>query len=210
MGTEHQPRPTRIENPESLEQKNAEKELLFNKMYQEALARPGNLIEFGGDYTKQEFLKHIVETQDVILHGSNNQDISEFEPRQAFDSSKKSGNRTGVYGTRDEVLPMFYAIKDGKKFRGNVVSGYTGIHDENDNLIRKEYEFKVESETLAASPWSEGMVYILPKSSFEQGTDDNGNSTDEWMSELPVRPIAKLKVKPDEFPYFNEIKTIEK
>jgi len=212
MGIENRPKFNPMENPESPEkpeQERREKEIFFDKIYQEALIRPGNMIEFEGDYTKREFLEYIVKNHDVILHGSNNQGILELEPRQANDTKKISGNRIGVYGTQDEVLPMFHAIKDDKKFHGVAIAGYRSIRNKKGDVIKKEYNFEIGPEMTIAQPWSDGIVYVLPKNSFEQGTDNSGKLVNEWMSKTPVRPIAKLKIEPGEFPYINNIKTIE-
>ena len=200
---------TMEETLEIKEDNEAEKKLLFDKIYQEALAKEGNIIEFEGPYSKKEFLDYVVKNYDVVLHGSNNKDIGEFEPRQANCASKKFGNMIGVYATEDDVLPMFYAIKDTEKFQGTAQSGYSRAHNEDGGVIDKKYEFKISPHLLEVQPWSDGIVYILPKNSFEQGTDDDGNAIDEWMSKTPVKPIAKLNLAPEEFPYFNDIKAIE-
>ena len=81
---------TMEETLEIKEDNEAEKKLLFDKIYQEALAKEGNIIEFEGPYSKKEFLDYVVKNYDVVLHGSNNKDIGEFEPRQANCASKNS------------------------------------------------------------------------------------------------------------------------
>lgn len=199
-----------IINPDNPEQKNAlaEKERAFDEAFQQAVLSPDGLIELDSRFSKQEFLKYIVEKHAVILHGSNNQSISEFTPRQANDSGKTSGNQVAVYGTRDEVLPMFYAIQDRASFRGRVISGYGTVQDA-EGTSTKEYIFEIEPEMLEAEPWSDGAVYILPNNTFEQVTDDNGKPVDEWASTSPVRPLAVMLIKPNEFPYIDSIKAIE-
>lgn len=190
------------------EDSETEKKLLFDKMYQDALQKEDSFIEFEGPYSKKEFLDYVVKNYNVVLHGSNKKNINEFEPRQANCQSKKFGNQIGVYATEDDVLPMFYAIQDSEKFQGMAASGYSSETDEN-RVTEKKYLFEIDANLIAIKPWSEGVVYILPKDSFEQGTDDDGKLIDEWMSKAPVKPNAKLKLEPEEFPYLNDIKTIE-
>ncbi|MSU60568.1 MAG: hypothetical protein EXS52_01480 [Candidatus Staskawiczbacteria bacterium] len=189
------------------EDNETEKKLFFDRIYKEALTKEGNFIEFEGYYSKKEFLDYVVRNYNVILHGSNKKDIEELGPRQANCKSKKFGNMIGVYATEDDVLPMFYAIQDTEKFQGVAISGYSQTTRE-DGTTGKKYEFKVNSYVAKLKPWSEGVIYILPKDSFEQGTDDEGKLIDEWMSKTAVRPVAKLTLKPEEFPYINNIETI--
>lgn len=183
-----------------------EKEELFEQMYEAAL-KQGGLVAYQASYPKHEFLAFLVREKGVLLHGSNNQDITELEPRQANCQSKKFGNMNGVYAVEDEILPIFYAIKDRERFVGPAISGVTRTQDKTG--IHKHYSFEVPSSTLKEAPWSNGTIYILPRDSFERGVDDNGNDSDEWMSSEPVVPLAKLEVGPQDFPYLNEIKPIK-
>src|SRR3989344_3476516 len=189
------------EGVETQENNEKERQVLFDRKYQEALTREDNFVEFEGPYSKKEFLDYVVENYNVVLHGSNRKDIIKLEPRQANCKSKKFGNMLGVYATEDDVLPMFYAIKDSEKFQGVAISGYQNTTSESGEAIDKKYEFKIDFDVAKLKPWSEGVIYILPKDSFEQGTDDSGKLIDEWMSSKSVRPVAKLKLSPEEFPY---------
>ena len=67
------------------------------------------------DYTlsapKWQFLCYLCEAKDVLLHGSGNPDIQEFEPRQSNDT-QEFGNRQAVYAASDGIWPIFFAITD--------------------------------------------------------------------------------------------------
>ncbi len=162
--------------------------------------------EFTEEYPKHDFLKWAVEEKNVLLHGSNNDNISHLEPRLANCTSKEFGNKEGVYATEDEILPMFYSIKDREKFKGVARSGTTTRYD--NGQINKEYSFAVTAQTLKNTPWSTGVVYLLPRDTFIQGTNDNGDLIDEWMSEQSIKPLAKLVVSPSDFPYLDKIQPI--
>jgi hypothetical protein len=192
-----------VENPNEQILK-AERLAAFNATYQKALARPGDFIEYTLPYPKHEFLDFLVATKDVVLHGSSHSNISELKPQLANCKSKKFGNLNGVYATRDSVLPIFYAIRDRKKMKGRTESGYS------EQEGRKTYNFAVNSQSVLDShPWSDGVVYILPKKAFEQGTNNEGYPIDEFISRVPVTPIAKLRVTPEDFDYLNQVRIKE-
>jgi hypothetical protein len=50
------------------------------------------------------------------------------------------------------------------------------------------------------------MIYLLPKDSFEQLVDDVGNKLEEWISYVPVRPLARIEVSPRDFPFINSVR----
>jgi hypothetical protein len=194
----------RPDQPQDYEAQEIEKKRLFEELYAEAIAQgPDDFLELRGPFSKQEFLDFVVREKGALLHGSNHQSIDEFEPRQANDAAKEFGNRAGVYAVEDPVLPIFYAIKDQKRFDGRAVSGYERVD------TNKKYDFAVSREMLEEKPWSDGAVYILPRETFEQGSDDDDELIDEWISQAPVRPIAKIKVAPEDFEYLDSIQPLD-
>lgn len=185
----------------------SERNKLFEDIYQEAIAKDGGFIDYQNPYPKHEFLDFLVREKGVVIHGSN-WDAEELEPRQANCRSKKFGNLEAVYATQNAILPIFYAIKDKEKFRGVAQSGF-GEEMNDSGEVSKGYKFAVDSHMLQLKPWSRGIIYILPRDSFEQGTDDDGNPIDEFVSRTPVKPLAKLSVDPSDFPYLDKIQPLQ-
>lgn len=184
----------------------AEKVEVFEKMWKE-LPEEGGYIEFKSDFPKHEFLEFLVENKNVVLHGTP-LDLGELEPRQANDKAKKFGNFSGVYATQDSIIPIFHAIRDKRKYRGSTQSGLRTSTDAKGNILSREYRFAMNKEALEKAPWSEGVVYILPKEKFQQGTNDQGESSNEFVSLEPVKPIAKLRISPADFPYLDTIEPL--
>src|SRR4051812_36260640 len=58
---------------------------------------------------KWQFLCYLCDTKRILLHGSGNPDITEFEPRQPKDI-EEFGNRRAVYAASDGIWPMYFAI----------------------------------------------------------------------------------------------------
>ncbi|MEK7530439.1 MAG: hypothetical protein AAB573_01090 [Patescibacteria group bacterium] len=172
-------------------------------MWETASATPGGFVDYQGGAPKIDFLQFLVEEKRLLLHGSN-WDVAVLEPRLANCKSKKFGNLNAVYAVEDPMLPIFYAVKDKNKFNGVAVSGTTQDGDK-----PKKYVFKVEQQMLNTQPWSAGVVYILSREGFEQGTDDDDFPIDEYISRIPVTPLAKLAVSPHDFPYLGSIKSLQ-
>lgn len=149
-------------------------------------------------YPKYEFLRYLVETKDVILHGSNRPDLTRLEPRRQTTFFGRQVE--AVFGTPDEIWCLFYAVVNGRDFRGSKrticlrVTGRGGS-------VRKFYWFSLSQPMLERSDaFCDGMVYILPRRTFTPG-----EIADEWTSAEAVAPIAQLPVQPREFPFLAAI-----
>lgn len=159
------------------------------------------LIEYNLPYPKEDFLRFLATERNVLLHGSSNLDLEMLEPKQANDREKSSGNKNAVYCVADPVLPIFYAIRDRSKIEGLIESG-VGKNPETGEL---EYKFRMPQNALDKKPWSNGAVYIFESNKFHPEKNDNGESSGEWISEVPVKPIAKLEVGPEDFRFLDKV-----
>ena len=182
------------------------KQMAFRGLYEKAISEKHDFIEYNLPYPKHEFLKFVVTNYPVLLHGSNWKTTDDLEPRQANCKSKKFGNLKAVYSTQNHILPLFYAIKDKEKFQGIARSGTLNTLNRDTGEMVTDYEFEVGPEMLKIKPWSDGVIYLLPKDLFEQGTNDNDKPIDEFVCREKVTPITRLAVNPDDFPYLNDIK----
>jgi hypothetical protein len=74
-------------------------------------------------------------------------------------------------------------------------------------VARTHYLFAVPAGQLRRHPWREGTVYILPCETFVQDrvTDAESRLWKEWAGEEPVRPLAKLVVRPCDFPFLDDV-----
>ena len=186
-----------------------DKEKDFAKLWQEVITNKNKeellAVNYDLPYPKEDLLTYLVTNKEVVLHGSDKKDIEILEPKQANDRAKEFGNKNGVYVVTDSVLPIFYAIQNREKISGLIISGVESDSDTKE----KKYEFKMSKKVLDTKPWTNGMVYILDKNNFQQGVDDSGELIDEWVSEMPIKPLAKLEVQPEDFRFLNKIKSLE-
>jgi hypothetical protein len=72
------------------------------------------------------------------------------------------------------------------------------------------YFFSITGEILAADPWRSGVIYILPREQFVQQEPYQlaGRLVHEphWASAAPVRPLARLRVTPEDFPFLDQVR----
>ncbi|RDU38031.1 hypothetical protein DRW41_00175 [Neobacillus piezotolerans] len=168
----------------------------FEKMYLIA-ATENTEVNYTSKYPKHRFIQYIAATKPVILHGSNNSEISEFEARRQTLYNGQIVN--AVFGTKDGIWPLFYAVLDKKKVKGGIRNACLKVEGGSPH-----YFFSLNKETLDAGPWTTGMIYFLPGETFKRA--GNGLvSFDEWVSETPVKPIAKVLVEPYDFLFLNSV-----
>jgi hypothetical protein len=140
---------------------------------------------------KHEFLRWVVESQPVLLHGSNRRDVAVFEPRAQTDYADEPTH--AVFATSDGIWPIYFAIADRRVVRSLINDC---VHDEGG----ARYFFSVATDPDGIDPWTSGVVYLLPREPF---TVSHGSS--EWTSPTPVRPLASVTVKPDDFPFIEAV-----
>lgn len=157
---------------------------------------------------KWQFLCHIADHHDIALHGSGDPDIALFEPRQANDLND-FGNQKAIYAASDGLWAMFFAIVD----RGRVMSitnACIRLADEAGAIHGPYYVFSVSHSALPNQPWRNGWVYLLPRSPFAEQPPIPFGSNQVHIAQLaspePVRPLAKLMVTPDDFPFLMQIR----
>ena len=174
-------------------------EQIFESLYQQIISSENVfIIKNIEGLSKVDFLKFLADKGEFLFHGTNSSEIEELEPRQANCRAKNFGNLNAVYATTDPVLPIYHSVFNKKYFSGIHSSGVT-----ND-----KYTFKIDGKFKDEKVWTNGCVYILDKSKFEQGTDDDGELIDEFASVDPVKPLAKMLVTPEDFPYLDEVEIV--
>jgi hypothetical protein len=68
------------------------------------------------------------------------------------------------------------------------------------------YQFSVHHEILPKRPFTRGALYVLPRESFRRlRLWPGGPVSNEWASETSVRPLARLLVEPEDFPFLDEV-----
>lgn len=185
-----------------------QRDAAFEDLYRQTLAvGPGVEIAYQLPYPKHEFVRYLAAAYQPIFHGSNKHDISRFEPRrnsvELYDETGR-GNLAAVYGTHYPVWSMFFAVIDRSKGRGAINNGVFRLENAAGETL-DVYQFAVTEALLAADPWVEGMLYILPADTFVRMQAPHGQLLNEWASREPVTPLARLRVAPHDFPFLEQV-----
>lgn len=174
----------------------------FNDLF-ELLVSSGNELQFDNQcpYPKYEFLQFIVREKPVLLHGSNQTNIKELVPKEQLDWNGRL--MKAIFASSDGIWPMFFAIVDHQQYRGSLRNGCFVIQQE-DSIEKRYYFFSLNKDYQHKNPWQEGMIYIVLKEPFQK-TGKGRVRFDEWASRLPVKPIGKIKIYPEDFPFLENV-----
>ncbi|MCL4264900.1 MAG: hypothetical protein KJ069_16890 [Anaerolineae bacterium] len=168
----------------------------------------GRLLEYQLPYPKHEFLQYVAAQEVVIFHGSGEPDIDEFLTRRtSMELNDKSGrgNVQGIYGTHDALWPLFFAVVDRPRITGSIRNGFSTFRNGQGEELRV-YDFSINHEWLDKEPWRTGTLYFLPRDTFRRmPLTAAGGLSNEWVSEVPLRPLARLHIEPEDFPFLHQI-----
>jgi hypothetical protein len=94
-----------------------------------------------------------------------------------------------VFATDDAIWPLYFAVVNRP-----VAQSYINwcLHVRGD----ARYVFSIGSDPARPESWTPGTVYALPAETFRPTRGSR-----ELVSEVPVRPRARLAVEPDDFPF---------
>lgn len=167
----------------------------------------GGVLELG-ELETAGFVQWLMAQDVVIFHGSNDRAIDEFQPLRTsveLHDAGGRGNLGAVYGTHDGLWSLFFAVVDRPRLEGSIRNG-VDRYTTPDGDIADVYHFSVSSTSLPARPFTDGALYLLPRDSFERAPFfPGGPPSPEWVSHEPVRPIARLLVSPEDFPFLDQV-----
>ena len=180
----------------------------FDELYSEAV-EPGTgaAIEYRLTAPKWQFLCYLCDQKKILVHGSGNADIIEFETRKSNDVHE-FGNRQAVYAASDGIWPLFFAVMDRENYVTSLTNSCFHVIEAGEKH-GPYYFFSINGDALPHQPWRSGMIYLLPADTFEQQARAHYRGVEidlaQWASLVPVKPLAKLAVGPDDFPFLNQI-----
>jgi hypothetical protein len=163
----------------------------------------------GGDVSPCEFLCGIAERREIAFHGTGDPNIEAFEPRHPVDYAP-FGNQKAVFATSDPIWAMFYAIVDRARYPITLNNGCIALMDSEGRPGPPHYYFSISRGALEKQPWRTGYVYLLPAQGFvEQPPGPYAGHVarvPQLASPVAVRPFARLRVAPGDFPFLAHIR----
>lgn len=173
-----------------------------------ALQRNNGVISYTCTYPKHEFLRYVVESHGLLLHGSRNLTLPALDPIRNSSDTFAFGQQAAVYAASDGIWPICFAVLDRQVYRGAFCNECSRV-ELNGQQSEPFYMFALDAEGLQRHPWTDGMIYLLPRASFVPRPPDliDGLTVhcQEWASITSVQPIAKLPVSPADFPFLDQI-----
>jgi len=180
----------------------------FDRLFAETVEHgTGEEIDYKLQAPKWQFLCYLCDTKGVLVHGSGNPDIAEFEPRQSNDITE-FGNRSAVYAASDGLWAMYFAIVDRDRYVSSLMNACFRVMEDG-QWSEPYYFFSINEDAIPHRPWRRGTVYLLPRATFEHQApgDYQGMVLEiaQWASPVAVKPLAKLAVGPEDFPFLSQI-----
>jgi hypothetical protein len=114
-----------------------------------------------------------------LYHGSPNGEIDEFTPRISMGSGEKFGPK--VYASDDIAVASMMTTRLPMTWGGGVRNGEVYCYIP---MTRDEFR-KFDSG---------GWIYKLDSDAFSM-VEGGGMSEKEWASEVPIRPVEKIRVE---------------
>ncbi len=181
----------------------------FEHLFAEAVEHgTGAEIEYKLQAPKWQFLCYLCDTKGILMHGSGNPDIAEFEPRQSNDL-EEFGNRRAVYAASDGLWAMYFAIMDRDRYVTSLMNACFRVLQEDGKWGDPYYFFSINGDAIPHEPWRNGTIYLLPSATFEQQATVHLRGMEIEIAQLaslvPVKPLAKLAVGPEDFPFLSHI-----
>ena len=158
--------------------------------FDELLARtpPGGVVDYDLPQPKWWFLHHQIE-RGFLVHGSNEPAIDEFQTRANLDAHQQPIE--AVFASDDAIWPLYFAVVN-RPFAESYINWCEHVG------AKSRYIFSIGSDPHDERSWTTGTIYLLPRATFRATP-----SSRELVSEVPVRPRARLTVKPTDFPLRN-------
>jgi hypothetical protein len=184
-----------------------EKQTAFKGLAAQIETAAGGWLKYDLPYPKYEFVQYLTSQDQIIFHGSNHRAIKTFQPlRKSMELMDETGrgNVAAVYGTHNGLWAMFFAIVDRENLEGSIRSGVMCFQNQHGDQI-SVYNFSVNQDQLAGQPYTEGALYCFPRATFRRLKITPESYANEWASEPPVQPLAKLKLHPTDFPFLAQI-----
>jgi len=185
-----------------------EKRAAFDQLIEGSIERGNNLpIDYNLPYPKIDFLNYVCDWRGLVTHGSPMHELETLEPIRKSRDNTEFGNRTQIFCSPDPIWAMWFAILDKDKFsltNNACIRIGSGVRRE------KYYHFALPRNKKEDAPFTAGMLYICRAEDFPSRRvipilKFLGGEVEEWGSEKPVQPLAKIAVTPSDFPFFDQV-----
>jgi hypothetical protein len=164
----------------------------FAGLATEVMGGRGEVVAYNLPYPKHAFAYYLVTQHEVLLHGTSRLDVEEFVPKQQTDYRGSRGwlsLRRMIVSGRSSSRRFTESVPKAR-FRCETRRWWWARPDSAPVPL-----FSVNRELHAAAS-SARRDHVLPRETFQR-TDNRPVFFPEWISEVPVQPLARLDVNPE-------------
>lgn len=152
-----------------------------------------------------DFLRWLAQNRPVVFHGSPRDDLNELSTERRSRDTTAWGNQQAVYASTDPVWAIYFAClrrDEGWTGTKNGSMGQAG-----GPLYPRRYFFLHNRGSASPNRLGPGSLYLLSPSGFVADEPLAGAiDTAHLVSREPVKPLARLDVTPDDFPFADRIR----
>ena len=151
-----------------------------------------------------DFLRWLAENRPVVFHGSPRDDLHELSTERRSHDTTAWGNQQAVYASTDPVWAIYFAC-----LRRD--AGWTGTRNGSMGraggpLYPRRYFFLHNRGSDSLDRFGPGSLYLLSPTTFVADEPlADAIDTAHLVSHEPVRPLARLDVTPEDFPFRDRI-----
>jgi hypothetical protein len=150
------------------------------------------------------YLDHLAGLRRFAFHGTSQEGLIELRPRQPRDI-REFGSQNAVYASPDPHWAMFFALVDRAGVR-MLINGSFALRA---NARIRWHQRDVRVKDPAKPLLSKGYLYVLPRATFRAEPRYRGIfDLAHWVSDVPVRPVFALPVRPEDYPMSGDIRAV--
>lgn len=151
-----------------------------------------------------DFLRWLAENRPVVFHGSPRDDLTELSTERRSRDQTAWGDQQAVYASSDPVWAIYFACL--RRDRGFTGTKNGSLGQPGGPLYPRRYFFLHNHGSASPDRFGPGSLYLLPPDTFVPDKPLAGVlDTAHLVSYEPVRPLARVGVTPDDFPFSERI-----
>jgi hypothetical protein len=156
-----------------------------------------------------DFLRWLAENRVVVFHGSPRDDLTELSTERQSRDSTAWGDQEAVYASSDPVWAIYFACLRRDRGWSGTRNGSLGARG--GPLYPRRYFFLHNHGSASPDRLGPGSLYLLPPDTFVADAPLAGVlDTAHLVSRVPVRPLARVDVTPEDFPFRGRIRYFRK
>jgi hypothetical protein len=152
-----------------------------------------------------DFLRWLAGNRPVVFHGSPRDDLLVLSTERRSRDLTAWGNQQAVYASTDPVWAIYFACL--RRDRGWTGTKNGSMGRAGGPLYPRRYFFLHNRGSDSPERFGPGSLYLLSPATFVADEPLGGAiDTAHLVSHEPVKPLARLDVTPEDFPFCDRVR----